>query len=82
MATRQVEITKGSKWEKFGPPGLIISVERTHLREIHPTKGYRTASRPAGTNRRRRPISGITIPGSTEGNKRAALFGNHGRATV
>jgi len=46
-----------------------VTMERTHLRGIHPTKGYRSCSVPRGTNKRRRPIAAGYFSGSTEANK-------------
>jgi hypothetical protein len=45
---------------------------RTHHKLIHPTKGWRGCSRPAGTNRRRRLIPALasSVPGSHEANRR------------
>lgn len=51
-----------------------VLIERTHLNGIHPTKGYRSASVPRGTNKRRRPILASFFSGSTEANKRAKTW--------
>ena len=56
MAIYETTVLKGSRWARFNPVGSRIRINRTHPTYIHPTKGYRVASVPAGTNRRRRLI--------------------------
>lgn len=72
MAMHEITIKKGSQWEKFGPAGSRITINRTHPPFIHSTKGYRAMSRPRKTNCRRRPINAMAIGlvGCAEYNKR------------
>jgi len=51
-----------------------VLMKRTHANGVHPTKGYRTASVPRGTNKRRRPILSGFYSRSTEANKSAKAW--------